>query len=224
MRWQGLFLGLFLLVPGAGSARAEDDVRSAGDRVDIRVATAPLADVLDRLSRATGMKVVYDGPRPRQLVSVSIEQRTPVEAVLGLLEGTGVSFALQTDPSGTRCHTLFVVSTADRVSPGDRASATARNAPPASTPPPPILEELEASVPEEEFAPPPGMIVSPPQVVENPGEEKSPGGNSITFPPGFNTSPPNSQGGPPPTPPGAMPPNAPGGRRRPGNPVPETDL
>jgi len=214
MRRHGLFLGLFLLVPGAASAGVEDDVRSVGGRVDIRVTTTPLADVLDRLSRATGMKVVYDGPRPGQLVSVSVEQKTPVEAVLGLLEGSGVSFALQADPSGNRCDTLFIMSP---TASGHRPPVTAA----LNTPPPPVVEE-EALVAEEDFAPPPGMVVSPPQVVEQPGEGK-PGTSSLNFPPGFNTSPPNFQGGgPPPTPPGAMPPNAPS--RPPRNQVPEPDL
>jgi hypothetical protein len=212
MQRSGLFLGFLLLVPGAARAGVEDAVRAAGDRVDIRVTTTPLADVLDRLARATGMKVVYDGPRPSQLVSVSVEQKTPVEAVLGLLEGSGISFALQADPTGTRCDTLFVVTPG---APGQRPPVTAA----LNAPAPPVVEE-EATVAEEEFTPPPGMVVSPPQVVEQPGEGR-PGGGSLTFPPGFNTSPPNFQGGgPPPTPQGTMPPNAPA---RPPREAPESE-
>src|SRR5258708_20442962 len=108
MRCRGLALALLLL--GVGRATAEVDVRSAGGRVDLRVNAAPLSEVLDRLSRETGTKVVYEGPPPRQLVSVSLQMRTPVEAVLSLLEGTGLSFALRMDPSGTGGHTLIIVS------------------------------------------------------------------------------------------------------------------
>src|SRR5258708_5612918 len=127
MRCRGLALALLLL--GVGRATAEVDVRTAGGRVDLRVSAAPLSEVLDRLSRETGTKVVYEGPPPRQLVSVSLQKRTPVEAVLSLLEGTGLSFALRTDPTGTGCHTLIIVST------GDGASlATAAPPPAAPTP------------------------------------------------------------------------------------------
>ena len=52
--------GLFL----AASALAGDvDVRgTAAGRVSVHVTAAPLSEVLDRLARQTGMKVVYDDP------------------------------------------------------------------------------------------------------------------------------------------------------------------
>ena len=58
--------GLLLAVSAPG---AEIDVRAtAGGRVSLKVNAAPLSEVLDRLARQTGMKVVYDGAPPRALV------------------------------------------------------------------------------------------------------------------------------------------------------------
>ncbi|HXB55094.1 MAG TPA: DUF4974 domain-containing protein [Vicinamibacteria bacterium] len=203
MRCRGLALALLLL--GVGRATAEVDIHSAGGRVDLRVSTAPLSDVLDRLSRETGTKVVYEGPPPRQLVSVSLQKRTPVEAVLSLLEGTGISFALRMDPSGTGCHTLIIVSAPQGI---------ATTAPPPAAPPPEMVPPNaapEESVPAEAFTPPPGMTVSPPQVVQPPGQPgSSPEAKAVPFPPGFNTALPNFQSGPP-MPSGPVLPSVPGG-------------
>ncbi len=197
---------MVLLLLGAASARAEVEVRSAGDRVDVRATASPMTEVLERLSRETGMRIVYEGPRPRQLVSASLEKRTLVEAILELLEGTGLSFALQMDPSGTRCQTLIMVSTAEAASKVAKGAST-----PVALPGWIQDTALEESVPTEDFTPPPGMVMSAPQVVEAPGPEgKSPDGNGPSFPPGFNTAPPSFQGGPPSSP-GPVPSNIPAG-------------
>jgi hypothetical protein len=221
MRCHGLALALLLL--GVGRATAEVDVRSAGGLVDLRVSTAPLSDVLDRLSRETGTMIVYEGPPPRQLVSVSLQKRTPVEAVLSLLEGTGISFALRMDPSGTGCHTLIIFSTP----PGASLATTAPSpaAPPTETVPQnsvPEVSSQEVSVPAEAFTPPPGMTVSPPQVVQPPGQPgSSPEAKVVPFPPGFNTALPSFESGPP-APSGPVLPSVPAGPGsgpRPGRPL-----
>ena len=54
--------------------------------LDVDGTTITRLQVLDRLARQTGMKVVYEGPAPRQLVTVSLKGRTPAEAVLSVLE------------------------------------------------------------------------------------------------------------------------------------------
>jgi hypothetical protein len=97
---------------GASAAGAEVMVRVSGDRVDVRATAAPLADVLDRLARQTGMAVVYEAPPPRQLVTIAFEGRSPTEAVLSLLEGQGLNYALVADPTGRRVATLVLSGTA----------------------------------------------------------------------------------------------------------------
>jgi hypothetical protein len=152
----------------AATASAEVQIRLAEGRVDLQATAAPLADVLDRLARQTGMKVVYEGPAPRFLVSLSLERRTPVEAVLGTLEGLGLNYALQLDPTGTRVQTLVM---AGATSPSASFRSTATPVPTSRVVPPPIssadaIEDTEAfdEPVEEDLEPEP-----PPQVVPPPG-------------------------------------------------------
>jgi len=104
--------GLALLLAAAPPLRADVTVRVTGGRIDIIANAAPLSEVLDRLARQTGMKVVYDGTAPRQLVSVSLVGRLPVEAVHNLLEGQGVNYAVLGDATGTGVHTLLMTGSA----------------------------------------------------------------------------------------------------------------
>lgn len=210
-------------------AAAEVTVRVSGAHVDLTATAAPLADVLERLGRQTGMKVVYEGPAPRQLVTLSLHGRTPAETVLSLLEGLGVNFALVSDPTGARVQTL-VVAGAAQASPSS-GSGRAADAAPARRPfgPPPgaspeIVEpgfeegEEEPEVDEEVFAgQPPGAEGADPAVPDpnaavpgGPGAVPPPGAGQVpTQPSPFSSSPftPQPQPFPPPPPlvPGAPP-------------------
>jgi len=117
-----------LIAPAAFAGEVQ--VRANGGRVDLIATAAPLQDVLARLAQQTGMKVVYDGAPPRMLVTVSLPQRTPVEAVLALFEGLGLNYALSTDRSGTRVDTLILSAAA----PVGGASARPGAVPPPPTP------------------------------------------------------------------------------------------
>jgi hypothetical protein len=117
----------------AGPAAAEVTIRvspatvppgsKAGVQVDLTARAAPLAEVLDRLARQIGMKIVYEGAAPRQLVSLTLQGRSPAEAVLGLLEGQGLNFALVGDPTGMRVETLLVAGLAPASSPSPSSGA-----------------------------------------------------------------------------------------------------
>jgi hypothetical protein len=164
------------------------EVTASGQRVDVTAAEAPVSEVLDDLARKTRMKVVYEGPVPRNPVTLELRDRTPAQAVLGVLEGLGLSYALVLDASGTEVETLLIVGT------GARAASAApvrpvrggRNVPRDAEPEAPMVEaeepmEIEASVPAvlveappaEEKAkavpPPPGpLAASPPPGPLNP--------------------------------------------------------
>jgi len=130
----GLVAALFPLV-----AHAEVDVTHANGRVDLKATAAPVSEVLDRLGRQTGMKVTYEGAPVRQPVTVTLVGRTPAEAVLGVLDGLGLNYALRMDLSGARVEALMIYG----VTP-----ATA-----GSPPPPPVANTSvfrPASVPEPE--------------------------------------------------------------------------
>jgi hypothetical protein len=151
-----------VLALASAPAAAEVVVRVSGGQVDLTATAAPLADVLDRLARQTGMKVVYEGPAPRQLVTVSLHGRTPAETVLAVFEGLGLNFALLADASGTGVQTLVVAGTATATASPSSSPAAAR---PAVRP-----------NPRRPFGPPPG---SSPETVDpafdEAGEEPEPG-------------------------------------------------
>jgi hypothetical protein len=165
-------LALLLLPTTSVVAHAAVEVRQDAGRVSVRADAAPLSEVLDRLSKQLGMKVVYEGAPPRVLISAALENRTPAQAVLGVLEGTGVDYLARMDRAATRVDTLIVSSS------GSAPGAATAAAPHAATQPPapgralaPVNEEEsddEQDQPVEELPP----TARPGQ--GNPGDETDP--------------------------------------------------
>ena len=91
----------------AAPARAEVVVKTTGGAIALTSHAAPLSEVLSRLGRHTGMKVVYQGSAPRQRVTVSLTGATPAHIVHDLLAGRRVSYTLAVDGE-TRATTLTV--------------------------------------------------------------------------------------------------------------------
>ena len=144
-----------LLLASTSAHSGTVEVRSTEGGLDVRADAAPLADVLERISRQTGMKVVYDGAPTRTPVTATLERASAVEAVLSLLEGQGVSYALIMDPSGTKVETLMLVAPSSGGVARSTPAAPARRQAPLRLPEPPIEEpELEEPVAvQEELAP-----------------------------------------------------------------------
>ena len=92
----------------AGPAASEVEVHYRNGRVDLRAASAPLSEVLDRLGRATAMKIVQEGQTPSVQLNLTLEGRTPAEAVFGVLEGLGLNYAFSFDRTGDRIETLIL--------------------------------------------------------------------------------------------------------------------
>jgi hypothetical protein len=137
-----------LLVLGA-RLHAGVDVRVSGDRVSLQAVSAPVAEILEGIARRTGMRLTYDAPLPRQTLSASFEDRTPAEAVLSVLEGLGLNYALVMDSSGTRVDQLLILGTAS-ASASLPTAAPNRPAPPAHRQVPPEQEVLDDLEEEEE--------------------------------------------------------------------------
>ncbi len=162
------FAAAVLLLPLATASAAEVSVQARGERVDLSATAAPLAEVLDRLGRQVGMKVVYEGPTPRQLVTVTLKDRTPAETVLSLLEGQGINYALLADESGAGVKTLLVAGAAPPT------SAAAPSRPPTQPaalrrpfgPPMANGEPVDSFDPDQEDA--------PDATTDNPGEGVGP--------------------------------------------------
>lgn len=108
MTLRAAVLTLLLATPVA----VEVTITPQGDRVSVHAVAAPLSDVLEQLSRTTGMKVIYEGAAPRLPVTVTVEGRTPVQAVLAVMEGQGLNFALRSDDAGQRVDRLLIAGQA----------------------------------------------------------------------------------------------------------------
>jgi len=121
------------------------EVTASGNRMDVTADQAPLSEVLDGLARRTRMKVVYEGPAPRTPVTVEIRDRTHAQAVLGVLEGLGLNYALVLDASGTEVEILMIMGAA-----GAKASAAPARAARTGRPDPREVDEEAAMVEREE--------------------------------------------------------------------------
>ncbi len=157
------------------SARAEVEVRVSGAQVELSAKAAPLAEVLDRLTRQTGIKLVYEGSAPRQLVTLSLRGRSPADTVLALLEGQGVNFALVADPTGSRPQTLMIAGLAGTGSAGGNrgTSPGPGRTPFPPTPEPPFVDDQ--SIPDDLALPSTrGEAITPPEPIEAPAPAASP--------------------------------------------------
>ncbi len=187
-------------------ASAQVAVRVSEGRVDLTATATPVAEVLDRIARQTGMKVVYEGPAPRQLVTVSLHGRTPAETILAIFEGLGLNYAMVADSTGAAVQTLMVAGAASATAASGTASATTRPAVPG---------------PRRPFGPPPG---SSPESVEPAFEEgdQEAETNDVDFtgmPPGAEAQDAGA-GQQPGAPPANVPPQSPGGPQQATEPAP----
>lgn len=128
----------------ATAATAEVQARMNGTQVELEATAAPLSEILDRLARLTGMKLVFEGAAPRPLVTISVHGRSPTQTVLAVLEGLGINFALLSDESGVQVQKLLVTGAAPPSAPTARGPSPSlrgnRNMP---LPPEPAEEPLE---------------------------------------------------------------------------------
>jgi hypothetical protein len=99
-----------LTAVGQASVGPAAEVKLVGGRVLIEAKAVSVAEVLDRLARATGMKVVYEGAPPSDRLTASIDASSETEAVSRLLEGLGLTYAFKLDPTGRRVETLLLTS------------------------------------------------------------------------------------------------------------------
>jgi hypothetical protein len=103
-----LMLTAAVLALGGLAGAAEVQVKVRDGRMAIEAVNVPLREVIDRVANRTGMRVIYDGDPPQQLVKVSLSERSAADAVVGILEGRGVNFAVILNAAGTQVQTLLV--------------------------------------------------------------------------------------------------------------------
>jgi hypothetical protein len=175
--WQLAFL---LAAPTLGYAAVEVQLRAG--KIDVKTSGAPLAEVLDRMERTIGFKVEREGSPPNPFVpALEIRDRTPIEALLAVLEGLGLNYALSLDASGLRIEKLLLIggATATATTPG-RTLPPARPGPtfprvePLPQPeemPDEAIDEPAMDMAEEvpDAPPPPGEAVPPPDAAGDKG-------------------------------------------------------
>lgn len=197
------FLGPWLIaalaLPVASAAPSGFDVRVKEGLVTIDAHEAPLSELLDQLGRQTGMKLVYEAGKPRQIVSAAIEGVPPPEALARLLEGLGVGYVFSLDPTGKRVETLIISG----VTAATSASLSRPGPQPAGRPSGNggrVETEIEAQEPPEEEAPELAALPVP-----VPDAEPANAGPAVTVPgmpdipglPGMSGMPGATKGGPP---------------------------
>ena len=107
-------LAVFVAAAAAATAPRGSSLRveTSADGIEIKAVAVPLADVLDRIARETGMKVLYDGAPPRKPVTLTLARRTSAEAVKVIAQ------LLEFLPQGHFPHCAFSVRHAGCVSTG----------------------------------------------------------------------------------------------------------
>ena len=125
-----LALAVATLLPAA--LAAEVSVKGHGSRLQV-AGRAPLSEILDRIARHTGMKVVYDGAPPRQVVAADFRDVAASRVVISLLEGQSINFAATTDQTGEQVTTLMVLGSGGRVGAAPVPVAAAPRFPAVST-------------------------------------------------------------------------------------------
>jgi hypothetical protein len=147
-RWS---LILLLLLPAAQDP-PDLAVQAEGGRVTVRARLVPLKKVLDRIAQETGVEVVYNGPEPSPLITVTIEDQPEREVLPRLLEGLGLNHALQMDASGDHVE-ILIINEAFGAGPASARSGgrTARRTPPPQAQPLGAVDEdpLEELAPDE---------------------------------------------------------------------------
>ena len=181
-----------LLSPASRVVHAGPPVITLGpDRVSVKVAQASLFDAVDALARTAGFAVTYDGARPaRMLYGAEIAAATVPQALVKMLDGQNINYAMVLDLSGRRVTSLIIMG-----APKSTAAAGAGSGNPAGTRSQPFASPRQPRVdlppvddepaPEEEASPEP--IVPPPATPGPPASVQPPVAGTPN--PGFRTSP-----------------------------------
>jgi len=189
MRWVPALALALAMAPD--TARAEVEVLAVGGHIDVRATAAPLSEVLDRLAKATGMRIIHDGAPPRQPVTLALAGRTPAEAVLGVLDGQGLNYALRMDATGHRVETLILAGGVSASAGPPPAASTFRPILPPQ-PAPPADANAEANAEEEDATN--EDEVEEPEPPQRPGLPRAPKEDRPETQPGSNPTPPQAPG------------------------------
>jgi hypothetical protein len=106
--WQRVLVVMTVFFIASQGETEAVKVHVAGGLVDVEARATALSEVLAQLAEATGMRVVYEGPPPRQRITINLKQRTPADVVAAILEGLGLRYGLTIQEAGGRVQTLVL--------------------------------------------------------------------------------------------------------------------
>ena len=157
-------------------------------RVNLSARMQPVTAVLRCLGDRTGLHVEYDGPPPRQTVTLNLSDASLATAVETLFEGLGLDFVLSADPRGATLSRVIVFAASGTTrSPGSSSPASS---PPAASPEPDLLESdwvppVAEEPPPESPTPPPALFPGgPPGIYQRGplGDQRGPLGGASAVP------------------------------------------
>jgi hypothetical protein len=187
-----------LLAAAAATVSAGTDVQlGVGGLLSIRAADAPLREILERVEDKTGMKTIYDGTPPQQLITITLADLTPAAAIAQLLEGRGVRFAMATDRVGARVVTLFLTTVKVEIKQLPPPSSFDASSAFDPSMPPEVAEAMRSGMPTDEL---------PPWLPQRPAWWPKPGEKNANGTAGEAANPGAAEATPPPAP-TAMPSN-----------------
>ena len=151
-RWRvAVFLAAALLL--TAPVLADVQVRVRGRLVDVSATAAPLSQILDWIALAVGTEIEYGGVRPSQRLTLAFSNRSPAEALLGVLDGQGLNFAIQLDATGHGVQKLLIAAATPRSARRPPPTPARRATPPRPLQrptPPPLLQFDSEPDPEDE--------------------------------------------------------------------------
>jgi hypothetical protein len=136
------------------------EVRLDDEALTVQTNGAPLASVLERIKQATGIELVFEGPPPRQLIRAQLRRSTIAAAIVDLMQGQSLSYAIQLDETGKKPLKMIIFTNVARAAPSASSRRPFRPAPP--RPEPDFEEPPEMEFPEDEPPPPEGMVAPEP--------------------------------------------------------------
>lgn len=143
------------------SVPAEVHVKAQQGRITVRAQREPLSKVLASIARETGVAITYQSPAPSTLVTLTLENVTPQEAMMRLFEGQGLNYIFTLDPTQTKVAMLIITGGGSTARPPTQQAAA--HSSPAN--PQAYAEEEPAMV--EDDAEPEEEVVEQPDVPDD---------------------------------------------------------
>src|SRR5262245_23901498 len=166
------------------SVPAEVYVKAQKDRITVRAQREPLARVLASIARETGLAITYQSPAPNTLVSLTLENVTPQDAVMRLFEGQGLNYIFTLDPTQSKVAMLIITGGGTSARAATPSAHAAPNSPQNYTEEEPVTVDDDAEPDGEEVIEHPDVPDDQMKQDQNQGQNIGLSGSQWNQPPG----------------------------------------